>query len=286
MSEELPLVSIIVASYNHEKYITECVESIMQQTYPNIELIVVDDCSTDNTQEILKNLQSQYNFKLMINKVNIGVSGTRNRGIKNSSGKYLGGCASDDFLDYEKIQQQVEYLEHNQDYALCYGREGAVKDKKIIYRKNKNYKSGDIFSDLLLQRFWIPAGTVLMKREIFDRVGGYDEKLKIEDYDLWLRIASEFKFVYLDKQMYYYRLHGNNTSGDIGKMEIEINKIFRKWEKHPLYTQAIERNELVFFSHYARNNKLLAIKKFPKIVKFFYTKFFWIGLIKLVLPKK
>jgi len=286
MKKNLPLVSIIVASYNHEKYIVECIESIMQQTYFNIELIVVDDCSNDNSQNILKNLQSKYHFKLLINQNNLGVARTRNIGIQYAAGKYIGGCASDDFLGRDKIQRQVEFLENNQEYALCYGREASVKNQKIKYRKNKNYKSGDIFSDLFLQKFWISAGTVLIRKEIFDKVGGYDENMKIEDFDLWLRIANEFKCAYLDSNFYYYRLHGNNTSSNIKNMEIEINKILTKWKAHPLYMHAIERNELIFFSHYARNSKLLAIKKFPKIIKFFYTKFFWIGLLKLCLPKK
>src|SRR5690349_13476521 len=98
----MPLVSVIVPSYNHEKFITECVESIMQQTYKNFELTVIDDGSRDGSRDILKQLQDKYGFNLVLQE-NIGLTSTLNKGIQNwGTGKYISFCASDDYWALDK----------------------------------------------------------------------------------------------------------------------------------------------------------------------------------------
>jgi alpha-1,3-rhamnosyltransferase len=286
VKKKQPLVSVIVASYNHEKYITQCIESIVNQTYSNIELIVIDDCSSDNSQNILISLQKKYNFKLIINNKNMGVSETRNIGIKVSKGKYITGCASDDYLANIKVEKLVSFLESNEDYAMCYGKEASVKNGIIKVRDNPCYKSGNIFDDLFLQKFWIPAGSTLLRKDIFLSVGGYDRKLKIEDYDLWLRIASQYKIGYVNEVMYFYRIHNTNTSNNIMLMESEIKKIFYKWRELPLYSEALKKNEFLFFYYYSENNKVKSIQKLPTAISYWKNRLFWIAIAKILLPFK
>ena len=122
LTDNMPLVSIIVPSYNHARYVTQCIDSIMQQTYKNFELIVIDDGSKDNSKEVLTTLQAKYKFTLVFQD-NHGVAYTLNRGIKEfAKGKYLTFCASDDYWTLDKLQKQVQFMENNQFYPMCYGK--------------------------------------------------------------------------------------------------------------------------------------------------------------------
>ena len=110
MNKILPLVSVIVPCYNHEKYVEETIESIVNQTYENIELIVIDDGSKDASPQIIEELSKKYNFKF-IHRSNKGLSATLNEGIRLSQGKYISVCASDDKLKLDKIEKQVKFME-------------------------------------------------------------------------------------------------------------------------------------------------------------------------------
>ena len=117
-----PLVSIVVPSYNHASFIEKCINSILTQDYDNYELIVIDDGSTDNSDEILSRLHKKYGFYLEFNK-NQGLAKTLNRGFKEiAKGKYLASCASDDYWLPNKLTLQVEFLETNPDYAMVFGK--------------------------------------------------------------------------------------------------------------------------------------------------------------------
>ncbi len=113
-----PLVSIIVPSYNHARYINQCIESIYQQTYQYFELIVIDDGSKDNSKEVLIDLHNKYEFTLVFQE-NQGVAYTLNRGIKEFAiGKYITFCASDDYWVIDKLEKQVVFMENNQFYPI------------------------------------------------------------------------------------------------------------------------------------------------------------------------
>jgi len=230
-----PLVSVVVPSYNHEAYIEECILSIVNQTYKNIELIVVDDGSTDRSREILQRLQKQYGFTLVFQE-NQGVSKTMNKAIRQyAHGKYITGSASDDFLMLDKIEKQVRFLEENPDYDMLFGKVYMVDEKSQIIKDMKIFEPFDepvkpIPFELLIENNRVPAPSMIMRRDIWEKCGGYNENVIIEDFDLWLKIAYYGKIVYLNDYFAYYRWHWQNVSTQVLKIYTATWELVYSWK--------------------------------------------------------
>lgn len=287
---EQPLVSIIVPSYNHEKYITQCIESIINQTYKNFELIVIDDGSKDNSVEILKDLQLKYEFKLFLQE-NHGTAHTINRGIKEfSSGEYITFCASDDYWVEDKLEKQVNYLKKHQQIPMCYGKciyidENGSEIPKYTKVKNRKLKGGNIFEDILLFKLHPPVN-YLFRKEIFVEVGFYDENLKAEDFDMNLRIANKYAIGFIDNYISYYRLTDLNSK--ILRFEKVSDSHMRsidKFKNHELHSKAIKLTYLRRFFNLApySKHKALAIKYLFQSFGLFYTKKFILSTAYLLL---
>jgi glycosyltransferase involved in cell wall biosynthesis len=211
-----PLVSIVIPSYNSANYIVEAVESALAQDYSSIEVIVIDDGSTDATKEVLEPYITA-NKITYIHQENKGVSAARNAGIHTAKGMYIAFLDSDDIFYKEKIRLQVEALEAHPEYAVCYSDILHFTDSipREYYHHTYHYPSGDIFAALLKAQFINPLG-VLLRKQILDQFGYFNEALRTsEDWELWLRLAhGEAKFLYLDKVLAEYRMRvgGNLTS--------------------------------------------------------------------------
>ena len=265
-----PLVSVIVPCYNHEKYIEECILSIVNQTYKNIELIVIDDGSSDNSPVILENLQKQYGFTLILQE-NQGVSKTLNKAIRQyAHGKYLDGCGSDDFLVLDKIEKQVAFLESHPECAMVFGKvymvdeKSNILDKPIIFLPFPEVEKTITF-DFLLDNNCIPANSIMMTREIWDKCGGYNENMAIEDYDMWLKVAYYGKIVYLNNYFAYYRWHGDNVSTRVLKIYTETWNLIQSWKDKmnpDVARRILPRRDSYTFSLFARKYKKEALKYF------------------------
>jgi len=281
---KLPLVSVIVPSYNHEKYIEETIESIVNQTYKNIELIVIDDGSKDNSVQILSELSRKYNFTL-ITRDNKGLSRTLNEGINNANGQYISICASDDIYLLNKIEKQVSFMEENLEYMMTYGKKINFYPNGIKRNiNNKYYRSGNIFKDLLLQTILIPPVSAIYRKEVFEKVGGFDVDLVVEDVDMFLRIGKKYPIGYQNEYFYYYRVHPTNTINDLEKMQFATEQILIKWKDEPLYNRAIFIKNLRFFKYYAATKKLKSLKIIPKTFNILNRKMFYEGLFRLLIP--
>ena len=283
--KDLPLVSVIVPCYNHEKYVKETIESIVNQTYKNIELIVIDDGSKDNSVKIIQELADKYNFTF-IHRHNKGLSNTLNEGISLSIGEYICFCASDDFYTIDKIEKQVNFMEINKNDMICYT--NMIKFYKNGFKRNiQNQKkiSGFIFEKLFLQDFWIPAGTVMYKKVVFQKIGLFDNSLDTEDFDMFLRIAKRFEIGFIDEFLFFYRAHENNSSSNIRKMENNSIKILNKWKNEENYNKAININKLLFFVHYASLNRIEALKRIPISLSVLKSIHLYKGLLRLLIPK-
>ncbi|WP_213522269.1 glycosyltransferase [Nonlabens sp.] len=258
MEKVEPLVSILVPCYNHSNYVKECIVSIINQTYTNYELIVIDDGSTDNSVEILEKLSKEFNFRLFAQK-NKGISATLNRGIKEfSSGKYITFCASDDFWAENKLEKQVRFMEENSNIPMCFGKVHYVDvNSKIIDRldrRNDRLKGGRLFDDILLFKIHPPVN-YMFKKSIFDEVGYYDESEIVEDYDMNLRISSKYSIGFIDEYLSFYRVGNSIERFDrfISVIDSQI-RILKKYKNKEKYSKAVSKS-------YLRRSLLKAKKK-------------------------
>ncbi len=212
------LVSIIIPAYNAVKYIKEAVDSALGQTHKNIEVIVVDDGSTDSTKKILEPYIAARKI-IYIYQTNKGLAGARNAGIKNSSGKYIAFLDADDLFLPEKVAEQVGILEKNAGYGVCYSDLLHFDEKGNVYHHRYKYPSGDVLEPLLRKQLINPL-TVMARRDLFEKYGYFDEKLRrSEDWDMWLRWAhAGVKFYYLDKILARYRIR---SADNLSSLESE-----------------------------------------------------------------
>lgn len=207
-----PKVSVIMPCYNHEAYVENAIFSILNQTYKNIELIVIDDGSHDESPKRIETLANQYGFKFVIQE-NCGVCKTLNRAIREfSSGDYIAVLASDDYWDIHKIEKQVACLTAKDSSEFCFtqavefdsdsGRELRVFPKKPLV--------GNVLNKVFVRQH-VPAGSIMFSRKLFDKLNGFDENLKEEDWDFVIRAAAETEFSAINETLFFYRSHALNT---------------------------------------------------------------------------
>ena len=269
MKQNLPKVSIIMSSYNHEKFVQQAIESAMKQTYENIELIVIDDGSTDNSPQILKTLQKKYGFYLECRE-NHGLVKTLNYALKNLvTGEYVCILDSDDYFKDTKIEKQVKVLQENPECGLCYNPIYYIdKENNIISDEidKKNTLTGYIFEEFFRGEAHIPDGGVLIPLKVFKEVNYYDEDIHLEDYQLWFKILSKYPIAYINEHLTYYRVHDTNVSNDEYKMLQWEIQVVNKWKDHPVYEKSKPYLYNRWFSKYAKYNKKNALIYFLKSI--------------------
>lgn len=258
-----PLVSVVIPSYNHAAYIEESVLSVVNQTYKNVELIVIDDGSKDNSGGILKKLQEQYGFTLIFQE-NQGISKTLNKALRQyAHGKYIDGCASDDYLAPDKIEKQVRFLEENPDYDMVFGKVHIVDEKSQTIENLNIFESFNepvkhIPFEFLIENNRIPSLSVMLRRDVWEKCGGYNENTTIEDFDLWLKIAYIGKIAYLNDYFAYYRWHWQNVSTQVLKMSTVTWELVNSWkDKMPpaVAKRVLARRDSITFCVLARKYK-------------------------------
>ena len=242
---DLPLVSIIVPCYNHIAFVRDCIQSILDQEYPNKEIILIDDGSSDGTTDIVLGFSKHENVQAICRK-NKGLANTLNKGIERSKGKYLILFASDDVMIKGRITRQVRWMEKNAGYAVCSGKLiGIDEHGNTSNHRNTPFKSGYIFESLLFNKIYIMAPTAMIRRSVLDDIGLYDPTIGFEDFDMWCRIAQKYPFGFIDEFFAYYRTHQTNIHKNGPLMLKEKQKTLQKLRGHPLYKRAL----LYFFSN-------------------------------------
>ena len=221
------LVSILCITYNHEKYISYAIESfLLQKTNFEYEIIICDDNSTDNNNEIISNYKSSYNSKIKIirSNTNIGAQNNFIRGYKTCKGKYIALCEGDDYwTDPLKLQKQVDFLEANPDYGLVHGDvnhlyQSTGKMIKAYNRTNKiKIPDGEIFNDLMMPGHFIKTMTVCFRRDLFETYYLKNEEImqadwRLIDISIWLMLAKHSKIHYSDEVFATYRLLNESMS--------------------------------------------------------------------------
>lgn len=192
-----PLVSVILPTYNRAWALKTAIDSVLFQNYPNIELIVIDDGSRDNTEELLKGYKNQIR---VLTQENAGVSAARNRGIEKSRGEFIALLDSDDSWDRRKISCQMDFFMANSEALICQTQEVWIRNHKRVNPKIKHKKPSGMIFEQSLHLCLVSPSAVMMKREIFEQKGYFNEKFVVcEDYDLWLRISSTIPVFLIDK---------------------------------------------------------------------------------------
>lgn len=266
-SQSEKLVSICIPAYNHEGYIEETINSIINQTYENIELIIINDGSTDNTDDKIIALSEicKKRFKrfLYIKRENKGLLKTMKEFESLINGDYFSFVASDDFFHKTKTEKQVEILNNNLDFGMCYcNMVGIDKDSKVFkHFKTKKNKHGEVF-DYLISGNFIPACSVMIRTEVFNDVGGFDLGFKFEDYPLWLKISHKYKIYYLNEELLFYRLHEGNMSKNLSFMIEEHNKVLLSWSNEPAYKKYIKKYYFRWFVNLAKSDDKINTKKY------------------------
>lgn len=222
------LVSVITPLYNSAAYIEETIKSVLNQTYENWEMIIVDDCSTDNGAEIVKKYQQlDRRIKLYINEKNKGVSETRNKAINVSEGKYIALLDSDDLWVETKLEEQINFMEEN-NIKISYtsytkmNEDGSLRGQIKVPEK-VNYK--ELLKGNIMGCLTVVVNKELLAKDLF-------ETTKQEDYILWLKLLKKIDYAYgLKQSLAYYRVLNNSRSSN--KIDlVKFNwKIYREIEK-------------------------------------------------------
>jgi len=191
-----PLVSVIIPTYNRGWILKEAVDSVIAQDFKDFELIVVDDGSTDNTQDILNSYKEDI---IVLKQNNKGVSSARNRGIASASGQYVSFLDSDDLWLPQKLSIQIDFFNANPDALICQTEEKWIRNGIFVNPKKRHKKlSGDIFEQSLYLCLVSPSA-VMIKQNLFEEVGMFDESLPAcEDYDMWLRVSCRYPVFLID----------------------------------------------------------------------------------------
>jgi len=242
------LISIIIITRNRAGFISEAIESALGQSFPDWELIIIDDASQDNTREIAESYaKKDGRIKYFRNDEHLRISKSRNKALSLARGEYVAVLDSDDvWSDRDKLKKQYEFLERNKDYVLVGGRVIVIDEFGKETRRYFNRESDeDIRWKILFQNQFAHSG-VMFRREAALKAGGYDDSLNIgEDYDLWLKLGTLGKMANLKEYLLKYRVHGGNiTLKRIEALKNNIAIIKKYKDRYPNYYLAYARRAL------------------------------------------
>lgn len=252
----MPKVSVIIPAYNHGRFLSETVSSVLAQTYQDFELVVVDDGSTDNTRQVV-NIFRDPKIKYLYQE-NRGLSAARNTGIHASAGEYIALLDSDDIWLPRKLELQVGLLDSHPAAALVYSDAYLFDDQTGTitgrFLDGKGVFSGKVLRHLLSIQFIKPS-TAVIRRSVFETVGYFDESIReVQDRDMWLRIARQFDLEGIDMPLVKVRSHATNVSKNWEKVwqgrAIVMNKAARTLALNPDDLKLLERNlSIVYYEH-------------------------------------
>lgn len=228
-----PTVSVIIPNYDYAHFLRETIDSVLAQTYPKIEIVVVDDGSSDASKDILEGYGDQIQA---IFQQNQGVSAARNNGAKMSHGEYVAFLDADDSWLPTKIEKQVKRFEQDEKLGLVHVGVDEVDAEGNSLLKRLEGLEGDVADDLLmLKREGVLGGGsgLMVPRRVFDEVGGFDTRLSTSaDWDMFYQVSSRYPVGFVPEILLKYRIHNSNMHGNVGVMEhdmkISLQKAFGK----------------------------------------------------------
>lgn len=260
-----PLVSIGLLTYNHEAYIEDCIAGLLQQDYVNIELIILDDASTDRTRERIDTFYERIkerfrNITLIYHKENCGnIPHNVNELVMHAKGEYYRHFAGDDIMCSNCISSLVNCMQMHPEVSVVYSNGYIINDsfklgdrekkQKILPQKSFNDTCENTFRKLMFGN-GIPSPTAMFRKSVFEKYGPYDETIPYEDYEYWLRISRREQFFYLDKDLVYYRKSENSMTdywGKAGKNRVKKSMLSDQMtiQKYMCYLSAEDRKRAI-----------------------------------------
>jgi len=294
---ENPLVTIIALCYNQAKFAEETLDSILAQTYSNIQLIIMDDASTDNSVDVINTWieSNKVDCTFIPHKENKGICKTLNEALSFAKGKYLQMVACDDIYFPNKTEKLVYFLENNKQYVATYTDAILIKEDSyphygLFIQRHRNFSDipdGYIY-DILIEGNFIPAMSTLILTSVIKELNGWDENLDYEDYDMWLRIAEKYKFGLYHESLVKYRLHSNNIHKTIQFQRHNL-KIYKKHINNPLAREIYQSN---FFDLFKNNmitsqmrveySEIFSESKLAFLIKYGFSYTFYKMIIKFI----
>jgi glycosyltransferase involved in cell wall biosynthesis len=234
------VVSVVIPTYNAREYLAETLASVRDQTLQDVEVVLVDDGSTDDTLRVARNFGASLDLTI-IAQANAGPAAARNAGINAARGQYCAFIDSDDTMIPTRLADQVAQLEAESDFGLVYSDLETFDDSGIIHatrRAFSNPQQGMILDHLLLDNF-ITTSTVMAPKERLIEAGLFDSRRRVsEDFDLWLRMAYRWKIGFVDRPLVRYRRRSGSLSDDkLRTGQSALNVIESFWQAHPEYAQ-------------------------------------------------
>jgi glycosyltransferase involved in cell wall biosynthesis len=248
-----PFVSVVIPTYNSAKYLGAAIDSVLMQSFHNVEVLVIDDGSTDDTDLVM----SKYGPPVrLIRQPNQGVAVARNRGIEESRGSYVAFLDADDTWLPHKLECQLAELAQLATHRACYCADLVrTEDLEPLAVRRRAGKHATI-EDLLLRGNVIGNSGVVCDRSLFAVVGDFDQNLsQCADWDMWIRIATITEFVYVDEPLVMYRQHGSNMSRDPALLERDSLRVLEKGFGLPCVSPFLQEQRAAAF---ARNYMVLA----------------------------
>jgi glycosyltransferase involved in cell wall biosynthesis len=229
---QLPLVSVICLCHNHVAYVRESIQSVWKQSYPNIELIVIDDGSTDGSKDVIIEFLKDKGVTFIDLPTSIGNCSAFNKGFFKSSGKYIIDLAADDCLMPERVLKGVNsFIQSDAGVSFCdvlnIDKEG--KALGTHFKRNKKddllekVPEGDIYLELI-KHYFISPPSMMVKQEVLEELGGYDESLSYEDFDFWIRSSRNWEYTFTDEVLVKKRI----LPGSLSDLQFRTRSVHQK----------------------------------------------------------
>ena len=284
-AENNPTVSVVIPTYNREQFIERSIKSVLNQTYQDFEIIVVDDASIDNTKEVVAGFNDQ-RIKYVRHEKNRGEAAARNTGIKLAEADYIASHDSDDEWLPEKLAKQIQVFENcSPEVGVVYT--GFWKEesgeKTYIPFEGVNKKEGNIHQELLKGNF-IGSPVTLIKKECFEKAGMFNEEISnLVDWELWLRVSKYYHFKYIDEPLVIAHYHSDNVSSNHHAFIEALESVLEKYsdefasDKKLLAKHYIDIGNLLVVNKETQNGRdhlIKAIKLYPLNIKLLLVTFF------------
>ncbi len=241
----MPLITVVIPVYNGEKTIRETIQSVFNQSLSDLELLVINDGSTDSTLEVVSQIKDErlkvYTYP------NAGLAASRNRGISLAKSEYISFIDADDLWTPDKLESQLKALQKNPKAAVVYSWTDWIDESsQLLGKGSHNTQQGEVLAKLLLNDFVANGSNCLIKMQAFREVGGFDETLTaVEDWDMWLRLAERYQFVAVPSPQVLYRVTSNSMSFNVWGMEAASLQIIEKaFASAPQSLQYLKRDSI------------------------------------------